>query len=83
MIVFRTPRHVAMERQPQIGRGVVPADGLLVPMSNGHFLEHVGIAGGHAGVVHHLTQADDPFPFHRPGNFLRTDARAGRLEPRR
>ncbi len=57
------------------------ADGFVVSVGNGHFLEHVLVAHEHTGEVHHLTQPDDTFPLHSFRHLFRSDVRPGSLKP--
>ena len=83
VVIFRAARHVAVERQAQVGRGIMTANHLARPRAWRHLGMHLLVAQKDTGEIHHLAQADDARPGHGLGHFCRADARPGRLQPRR
>jgi hypothetical protein len=73
MVVGRAARHIGVEGQAKIGRGVMAAHGLARALGRRDLGQHLGIAVDHAGEVHHLAQADDARPGHRLGHIVRAD----------
>ena len=67
----------------EIGGGVVPAHGLTRVLGGGDFGEHFGVACGHAGEVHHLSEANDAGPCHCLGHVLGGDFVARGFQTRR
>ncbi len=61
----------------------MPADRLVMSVRDRHLFEHLRIPASHAGVIHHLAQADDALPLHGLCHFLRPDGHAGCLQSRR
>ena len=69
-----------MEGEPQIGRGIMAADGLLRRAGGGDLSDHHRIIGRDAGKVHHLAKPDDRRPTHRLGDIVRAEHRAALLQ---
>ena len=55
----------------------MPAHGLARALRCGDLGQHLGVAGGHTGEVHHLAQTNDTGPVHRLGDILCRDFKAG------
>ena len=48
VVVGGAARHIGMERRPEIGRGIVAADGLAGALRGGDLAQHVAVVGGDA-----------------------------------
>ena len=80
VVIGGAARRIGMEGQPQIGRGIVAADGLAGVLRGGDFGQHLGVAVDHAGKVHHLAEPDDIGPGHGFAHVVRPQFGAGVFE---
>ncbi len=83
VVVLRATGDIAVEGQPEVGRGIVPADRLAGGDGGVDLAAHLGVVGRNAWKIHHFAEPDDVVPAHRFGHFGRADQGARIFEPRR